>query len=61
MITFVSSKLEKYRWVYGSVTKIMEKLLFEQFHVSTPSPLLTMLRNNEQNLRQTVLWLRNIV
>ena len=26
-----------------------------------PFPLLTMLRNNEQNLRQAMLWVRNIV
>ena len=37
------------------------KLLFGQFCVSTPFPLLTMLRNNEQNLRQVMLWVRNIV
>ena len=37
------------------------KLLFGQFCVSTPFPLLTMLRNNEQNLRQVMLWVRTIV
>ena len=36
-------------------------LLFEQVRVSTPFPFLTMLRNNEQNLRQAMLWVRNIV
>ena len=36
--------------------KLWEKLLFGQLLVSTP--LLTMLRNNEQNLRQAMLWIR---
>ena len=45
-----------------SVTKIMgKKMLLEQFCVSTPFPPLTMLRNNEQDLRQAMLWVRNIV
>ena len=39
----------------------MGKLLFEQFFVSTPFPLLTMLRNNEQTLVQAMLWVRNII
>ena len=33
----------------------MEKLLFGQFYVSAPFSLLTMLRKNEQNLRQAVM------
>ena len=36
-------------------------LLFGQFCVSTPFPLSTMLRNNEQKLRQAMLRVRNIV
>ena len=38
-----------------------KNLLFWQFRVSNSFPLLTMLRNNEQNLRQAMLWVRNIV
>ena len=45
-----------YQW-----QKLWEKLLFGQFHVSTHFPLLTMLRNNKLNLRQAMLWVRNIV
>ena len=30
-------------------------------HVSNPFPLLTMLRKNEQNLCQAMLWVRYIV
>ena len=41
--------------------KLWEKLLFGQFCVSLPFPLLTMLRNNEQNLCQAMLSIRNIV
>ena len=41
--------------------KLWEKLLFEQFRVSTPFLLLPMLRNNEQNLPQAMLWVRYIV
>ena len=40
--------------------KLWEKLVFGQFRVSASFPFLTMLRNNEQNLRQAVLWVRNI-
>ena len=39
--------------------RLWEKLLFEQFCVSTSLTLLTMLRNNEQKLRQAMLWVRN--
>ena len=49
------------RIILQSVTKIMEKLLFGQFCVSLPVPLLTMLRNNELNMHQAMLWVRNIV
>ena len=41
--------------------KLWEKLLLGQFRVSASFPLLTMLRNNEQNMRQAMLWVRNIV
>ena len=44
-----------------SVTKIMGKLLFEQFCVSIPFPRLTMSRKNEQKLRQVMFWVSNIV
>ena len=43
---------------YNQGQKLWEKL---QFRVSTPFSLWTMLRNNEQNLRQAMLWVRNIV
>ena len=43
------------------MTKIMGILLFGQFCVSTPFLLLTMLRNNEQKLRQAMLWICNIL
>ena len=46
---------------YNQLQKLWGKLLFEQFRVSTPFPILTMLRNNEQNLRQAMLWVCNIV
>ena len=46
---------------YNQRQKLQEKLLSEQFRVSTPFSLLTMLRTNEQNLRQAILWFRNIV
>ena len=38
-----------------------KKMLFEQFRLFTPFPLLTMLKNNEQNLRQVILWAPNII
>ena len=41
--------------------KLWGKLLFRQFCVSPPFPLITMFRNNEQNLRQAMLSVRNIV
>ena len=40
------------------MTKVMGS--YEQFRVSTHI-LLTMLKNNEQNLGQAMLWVRNIV
>ena len=43
---------------YNYWQKLWEKLLFVQFLVSAPFPLLTMLRNNEQNLRQAMSWVR---
>ena len=43
------------------MTKIMGILLFGQFCVSTPFLLLTMLRNNEQKLRQAMLWVCDII
>ena len=46
---------------YNKWQKLWEKLLFGQFCVSTHFPLLTMLKNNEQKLRQAMLWVRNIV
>ena len=47
--------------IYNQWQKLWEKLLLGQFRVSPPFPLLTMLRNNEQNLRQAMLWVCNIV
>ena len=41
---------------YNQWQKIWEKLLFRQFCISTPFPLLTVLRNNEQNLGLAMLW-----
>ena len=32
-----------------------------QRRVCTPIPFLTMFRNNEQKLRQAILWVRNIL
>ena len=46
---------------YNQGQKLWEKPLFEQFRVSTPFPLLAMLRNNDQNFRQAMLWVRNIL
>ena len=46
---------------YNQWQKLWKKRLFGQLLVSTPFPLLTMLRNNEQNLRQAMLWILNIV
>ena len=46
--------------IYNQWQKLWEKLLFGQFCVSLPFPLLTMLRNNERSLRQAMLWVRNI-
>ena len=46
---------------YNQRQKLWKKLLFGQFCVSTLFPLLTMLRNNDQKLRQAMLWVRNIV
>ena len=43
------------------VTKLWEKLLLTYLGVCTIFPLLIMLRENEQNLRQAMLWFRNIV
>ena len=48
-------------FTYIQWQKLWEKLLFEQFRVSTHFPLLTMLRNNKQKLRQAMLWVRDIV
>ena len=39
----------------------MEKLISEQFFVSTAFQLLLMLRKNEQKLSQSMLWVCNIV
>ena len=47
--------------IYNQWQKLWEKLLFGQFCVSLHFPLLSMLSNNEQNLRQTMLSVRNIV
>ena len=44
-----------------SVAKTMGKTAIGQFCVSTPFPLLTMLKSNEKKLHQAVLWTRNIV
>ena len=52
--------VKEVRYIYNQLQKLWEKLLFGQFRVSTPFPLLTMLRNNEQNLRQAMLWVGNI-
>ena len=41
--------------------KLWQKLLFEEFCVSTPFSLFTMSRNNEQNLRQVKLRFDKIV
>ena len=49
------------RFFTQSVSQTMGKLLFEQFFVAFPFPLLTMLRNNEQNLLQAMLSVHNIV
>ena len=38
-----------------------KKLLFGQFCVSLPFPVLKMLRNKEKNLGQAMLLVRNIV
>ena len=46
---------------YNQWQKLWEKLLFGQFRVPILFPLLTMLRNNKENLRQAMLWIRNIV
>ena len=46
---------------YNLWQKLWEKLLFGQFRVPNPFPLLTRLRNNEQNLCQAMLWVRDIV
>ena len=56
-ITLVSQNLK----CYNQWQKLWEKPLFGQFCVSLPFPLLTMLRINEQNLRQAMLSVRNIV
>ena len=42
------------------VTKIMGKTAIWKISCFYPFPLLTMLRNNEQNLRQAMLWVQNI-
>ena len=52
--------VKEVRYIYDQLQKLWEKLLFGQFRVSTPFSPLTMLRNNEQNLRQAMLWIRNI-
>ena len=39
----------------------MGKTAIWTFYVFTPFPLLTLLRNNEQNLRQAMIWVRNIL
>ena len=44
-----------------SVTKIMGKTAIGAISFFYPLPPLTMLRNNEQNLRQAMLWVRYIV
>ena len=44
-----------------SVTKIMGKTAIRTISFFYPLPLLTMLRNNEQNLRQAMSLGRNIV
>ena len=41
--------------------KLWEKTLIRQFRVFTPFSIWTMLINNEKNLRQAMLWVRNIV
>ena len=41
--------------------RLWKKLLFGQFCVSTSCPLLTILGNTEQKLRQTISWVCNIV
>ena len=53
--------LPKLATSYNQWQKLGEKLLLGQFHVSSPVPLLTMLGNKGQNLRQAMLWVRNIV
>ena len=58
---FFSRKGEIQARDYNQWQKLWEKVLFGQFCVSLPFPLLTMLRNNEQNLRQAMLSVRNIV
>ena len=45
----------------STISEKWKKLLFGQLRVSTPFPLLTVLRNNKQNFRQAMLWVRNIV
>ena len=43
------------------VTKIMGKLLPDNFLFLPPSLFLTLLRLNEENLRRAMLWVENIV
>ena len=57
-IIFLGSNNTKY---LQSVTKIMGKTGIRAISCFYLLPLLTMLRNNEQNLRQAVLWERNTV
>ena len=45
----------------GQWQKLWQKLLFEEFCVSTPFPVFTMLRKNGQNLRQVKLRFDNTV
>ena len=46
---------------YNQWQKLWEKLLLGQFCVPLPFFLLTMLRNNQQSLRQAMLWVRNVI
>ena len=50
----------KYSCTYNQWQKLWEKLLFGQFRVSTPFPPLTILRNNQQSLRQAISTLYRV-
>ena len=62
----VFKKVMRDKLVITTVTTISDKnygknCCLDNFVLLTPSLLLTMLRNNEKNLPQCTLWVRNIL